>query len=84
MKKQWMLAYPRHGNWFHVKNLIQLGELIEYAESHLRTHDVMVKGFFDKNTLLWFLNSEQKIRTFCWCVKDCLGKTKVRMEVREK
>ena len=84
MKKQWIVVYPKQGRWFHVNNLLQAGELIEYASEHLRTHDIIVKGFFGNKCILWFLNSEQKIRSFCWCMKECLGKTKVRMEVREK
>jgi len=84
MKKQWMLAYPRHGKWFHVHNLLQAGELIEYATEHLKTHDVIAKGFFGKKSLIWVLDSPQKIMAFCWCMKENLTKTKLRMEAREK
>lgn len=83
-ERQWMLAYPRHHNWYHVNTLLQAGELIEYAEEHLQTHDVIAKGFFGKKTLIWVLDTEQKIRAFFWTMKECLGKTKIRMEVREK
>jgi len=79
-----MLAYPKQGSWFPVNNLLQAGELIEYASDHLITHDIIAKGFFGNKCILWFLNSQQKIRAFFWCMKECLGKTKVRMEAREK
>ena len=87
MNSQWILVFPRAGSrrkWFYVKNLLQAGELIEYAEEHLETHDVIAKGFFGKKALIWVLDTEQKIRAFFFTMQEGLGFTKLKMEARKK
>lgn len=85
MKKQWNLALPFQGDWFHVGNLIQAQEVHEQAVEYSEAYDVKIYCFFIGGTALWRLNAPQKLAAVGWWLKDKVGSgLKVRMFVKDK
>ena len=89
MKKEWMLAYPvgiSKSNWYHIRSILDAGEVYQYAISHLVTHDVKVNSICRKDIRPWVLDTRQKIETFYWYLKNSINTDdlKLRMFAREK
>jgi hypothetical protein len=86
MEKGWMISFPLQGTWHHITNLISAGEVYQYAKDHFITHEIEVQTVCGQDFRKWLINSQQKITTFWWYLKNSLGtgELKLRMKVRER
>lgn len=89
MNREWMLAYPMgisKKNWYHIKSILDAGEVYQYAISHLVTHDVKVTTVCRTRIKPWVLDTKEKIETFYKYLQNNINTDdlKLRMLAREK
>ncbi len=82
--KIWMIAYPHQGEWFHVTTLLQTGEICQYAEEHLVSHDMVVLTICGNDMRRWVLNAPQRIKAFYWYLKNNVGSDRLRLRFKVK
>ena len=85
MKKNWCLAYPRQGHWFHVDDIIQAENICKIVEKYLHAHDIKINTVWAGGSNSRVVDVYQQIKSLFWHLRGKTGcKLKLRMFIKEK
>jgi len=79
----WKLICPIQGNWYHIDNLLQVGEIYQYLlENYHRIRIRMIISNGDKMQGVTF-KYRSKVEWFKTLATNCCGTGKLKVRIRE-
>ena len=87
METVWMTLMPIHGEYCHIKNLCQIGEIYQVLLDRERTHNVEAISVCKSEMRKWTLTNPARVLVFHHYLLNRFGKEedlKIRVIVSEK
>ena len=79
----WKLVCPTQGEWYHITNLLQVGEIYQYLlENYHKTRIRMIINDGEKMRGARFKN-RSKVEWFKALAKNCCGTGKFKIRIME-
>lgn len=79
----WKLVCPTQGEWYHITNLLQVGEIYQYLlENYHKTRIRMIINDGEKMRGVRFKN-RSKVEWFKVFAKNCYGNGKFKVRIME-
>jgi len=79
----WKLVCPTQGEWYHITNLLQVGEIYQYLlENYHKTRIRMIINDGEKMRGVRFKN-RSKVEWFKVFAKNCCGTGKFKVRIME-